>query len=141
MRTALRLPALAAALLVALCGAPARAADAPAHMPTPVHQERGNLVLEGIPEADPALDARVERYLHARDANFLDWLPDGGMLITTRFGDVDGIHRLAAPLGMREQLTFYPEPVTAARAPQSPGAEGFAFLKDQGGDENAQVYY
>jgi len=141
MRIPLLIRALAAALLVALCGTPARGADAPARMPTPVHQERGNLVLEGIPEADPALDARLERYLHARDASFLDWLPDGGMLIATRFGDVEGIHRLAAPLGMREQLTFDPEPVTSARAPQSPGAEGFAFLKDQGGDENAQVYY
>jgi hypothetical protein len=56
----------------------------------------------------------------SRDASFLDWLPDGGMLIATRFGDVEGIHRLAAPLGMREQLTFYPEPVTAARAPHNP---------------------
>ena len=141
MRTPLLLPAFAVAVLVTLCGARARAADAQARMPTPVHQERGNLVLEGIPEADPALDARLERYLYSRNATFLDWLPDGGMLIATRFGDVEGIHRLGAPLGMREQLTFYPDPVTAARAPQNPGAEGFAFLKDQGGDENAQVYY
>jgi acetyl esterase/lipase len=110
-------------------------------MPTPVRQERGNLVLEGIPAPDPALAARLERYLHARQASFLDWLPDGGMLIATRFGDVEGVHRLAAPLGMREQLTFYAEPISIARAPQTAGAEGFAFLKDQGGDENAQVYY
>ena len=110
-------------------------------MATPVHQERGNLVLEGIPAPDPALAERLERYLHARQANFLDWLPDGGMLVATRFGDVDEVHRLAAPLGMREQLTFLAEPITVARAPQIPGAEGFAYLADRGGDENAQVYY
>ena len=110
-------------------------------MPTPVHQERGNLILEGIPAPDPALDERLERYLHARQAAFLDWLPDGSMLIATRFGEVDQIHRLAAPLGMREQLTFYPEPVNSARAPQTAAADGFAFLKDHAGDENAQVYY
>jgi len=110
-------------------------------VPTPVHQERGNLILEGIPAPDPALAERLERYLHARDASFLDWLPDGGMLISTRFGDVEEIHRLAAPLGMREQLTFDADPINAARSPQTPGAEGFAFLKDEGGNENAQIYY
>ena len=141
MRTTLVFPALAVAVLAALCGAPVRTAHAQARTPTPVRQERGNLVLDGIPAADAALAARLERYLHARDATFLDWLSDGGMLIATRFGDVEEIHRLAAPLGMREQLTFYPEPVSVARAAQTPGAEGFAFLKDQGGDENAQVYY
>jgi len=141
MRTALVFPALTIAVLAALCCAPVRTAHAQARAPTPVRQERGNLVLDGIPAADPALAARLERYLHARDASFLDWLSDGGMLIATRFGDVEEIHRLAAPLGMREQLTFYPEPISVARAAQTPGAEGFAFLKDQGGDENAQVYY
>jgi len=119
----------------------ARAADFAPHVPTPVHQERGNLILEGIPAPDAALAERLERYLHARDASFLDWLTDGGMLISTRFGDVDEIHRLASPLGMREQLTFYADPVNAARSPQNLGAEGFAFLKDLGGDENAQLYY
>jgi dipeptidyl aminopeptidase/acylaminoacyl peptidase len=110
-------------------------------MPAPVHQESGNLVLEGIPAAEPALAERVERYLHARQATFLDWLPDGAMLITTRFGETDEVHRIASALAAREQLTFYKEPVSVARAAQEPGAEGFAFLKDEGGDENAQVYY
>ena len=141
MRIAFIHPMLAASLLAAFSGAAARAADFAPHVPTPVHQERGNLILEGIPAPDPALAERLEHYLHARDATFLDWLPDGGMLISTRFGDVDEIHRLAAPLGVREQLTFYPDPINAARAPQTPGAEGFAFLKDLGGDENAQVYF
>jgi acetyl esterase/lipase len=141
MRIALIHPALAASLVAAFCGAAARAADFAPHVPTPVHQERGNLILEGIPAPDPALAERLEHYLHARDASFLDWLPDGGMLISTRFGDVDEIHRLAAPLGVREQLTFYPDPINAARAPQTSGAEGFAFLKDLGGDENSQVYF
>ena len=141
MRIAFIYPALAASVLAVFCGAAARAADLAPRVPTPVHQERGNLILEGIPAPDPALAERLERYLHARDASFLDWLPDGGMLISTRFGDVEEIHRLAAPLGMREQLTFDADPINAARSPQTPGAEGFAFLKDEGGNENAQIYY
>jgi dipeptidyl aminopeptidase/acylaminoacyl peptidase len=128
-------------LLLTLSAAPDGTAQAQPQLPTPVHQERGNLVLEGIPAPDPQLAERVERYLHTRQASFLDWLPDGGMLITTRFGEVDQVHRLSSALGMREELTFFPEPVTAARAPQTAGAEGFIFLKDRGGDENAQIFY
>jgi dipeptidyl aminopeptidase/acylaminoacyl peptidase len=128
-------------LSVGLFAANPLIAQAPARLATPVHQERGNLVLEGIPAADPALAERLERYLHARQASFLDWLPDGAMLIATRLGDVEQIGRVASPLGMREQLTFYKDPVSVARAPQTPGAAGFAFLKDDAGDENAQVFY
>jgi dipeptidyl aminopeptidase/acylaminoacyl peptidase len=142
MRTALAaVRALFILLLLTLCSAAPRATYAQARMATAVHQERGNLVLEGIPALDVGLAERLERYLHVRQSTFLDWLPDGGMLIGTRFGDVDEVHRIAAPLGMREQLTFLAEPVTVARAPQIPGAEGFVYLADRGGDENSQVYY
>ena len=41
------------------------------------------------------------------------------MLVSTRFGDVEEVHRIATPLGMREQLTFYPDPVSTARARSS----------------------
>lgn len=107
----------------------------------PLRQERGNLVLENIPAHDPALIARLRRYLDARAATFLDWLPDGGMLISTRFGDVAQVHRVAAPLGDREQLTFHDEPIVTARAPQTANGEGFVYLKDTGGNEQAQLRY
>ena len=67
--------------------------------------------------------------MNSRGATFVDWLPDGGMLIATRFGDAEQLHRVAMPLGMREQLTFYREPVTVARSPQSAVAPGFVFLQ------------
>jgi dipeptidyl aminopeptidase/acylaminoacyl peptidase len=142
MRTAfVAVPALPVCLLLILCSAAPLTAEAQARPPTPLHQERGNLVLEGIPAADAPLAERLERYLHSRQASFLDWLPDGSMLLGTRFADVEQVHRLAAPLAMREQLTFLNEPITVARAPQIAGAEGFAYLADRGGDENAQLYY
>jgi dipeptidyl aminopeptidase/acylaminoacyl peptidase len=104
-------------------------------------EERGNLVLDNIPSVDTPLTARLDDYMNSRGASFVDWLPDGGLLIATRFGDVDQLHRVAAPLGAREQLTFYREPVTVARSPQSAVAPGFVFLKDQGGNEYAQIYW
>jgi dipeptidyl aminopeptidase/acylaminoacyl peptidase len=104
-------------------------------------EERGNLVLDNIPQVETPLTTRLEEYLNSRGANFVDWLPDDTLLVATRFGDTEQLHRVATPLGAREQLTFFREPVTTARAPQSAVAPGFAFLRDQGGNENAQVFY
>jgi dipeptidyl aminopeptidase/acylaminoacyl peptidase len=104
-------------------------------------EERGNLVLDNIPVVDTPLTARLDDYLNSRGASFVDWLPDGGVLIATRFGDVEQLHRVAMPLGDREQLTFFREPVNVARSPHTAVAPGFVFLKDQGGNEFAQVYW
>ena len=107
----------------------------------PARQELGNLVLDGVPPHDPAIAAKLDDWLAGRAASFRDFLPDGGVLVSTRFGEVEQLHRVAMPLGAREQVTFYPEPVGTAVAPQTPDAAGFAFLKDRGGDENAQVHW
>ena len=104
-------------------------------------EERGTLVLDNVPPVETALTAKLDDYLNWRGATFVDWLPDGGMLIATRFGDAEQLHRVTMPLGMREQLTFSREPVSVARSPQSAVAPGFVFLKDVGGDERAQVFY
>jgi dipeptidyl aminopeptidase/acylaminoacyl peptidase len=104
-------------------------------------EERGNLVLDNIPPVDTPLTARLDDYMNSRGASFVDWLPDGGLLIATRFGDTEQLHRVVMPLGAREQLTFFREPVTTARSPQSAVASGFVFLRDQGGDEYAQVFW
>jgi len=104
-------------------------------------EERGNLVLDNIPAVDTPLTARLENYMNSRGASFVDWLPGDGLLISTRFGDTEQIHRVMMPMGDREQLTFAPEPVSVARAPQSAVAPGFVFLRDQGGNENSQVHY
>ena len=104
-------------------------------------EERGNLVLDNVPVVDTPLTARLEDYMNGRGASFVDWLPGDGLLIATRFGDTEQIHRVMMPLGNREQLTFAREPVTVARAPQSAVAPGFVFLRDQGGNEKSQVHY
>ena len=130
----------AAAGVLALAGLPGQAQQT-----APLRQERGNLIFESIPPRDTQLAERLALYRQSRQATFMDWLPDGSMLVSTRFGDVEQVHRVATPLGMREQLTFYADPVSAARAPRVAPANGqgnaFVFLKDQSGDENAQVYY
>src|SRR5215510_402009 len=68
-----------------------------ASMPVTLRRESGNLVLEGVPPRDPAMTERLGRDLNGRNARFLDWQPDGALLIATRFGDVDQVHRVVAP--------------------------------------------
>jgi hypothetical protein len=63
----------------------------------PSHLERDNLVFEGMPPLDAKMAARLDRYQQSRQATFLDWEADGGMLVATRFGDVEQIHRVASP--------------------------------------------
>ncbi|MGB6485340.1 MAG: prolyl oligopeptidase family serine peptidase [Steroidobacteraceae bacterium] len=125
LRRAAPVPVLAAFLL-GFC--------LPAHaqpFAVPTHRVDGTLVFDGIPPLDASLASRVESYEEWRQATFLDWLPDGSMLVATRFGADEQVHRIAAPLGMREQLTFGDGSVLEARAPQS-GA-GFVFVRRTAG--------
>src|ERR1700751_301982 len=41
--------------------------------PAPQHRIHGDLVFDGVPPADPALAARLERYQQSPGAPFLDW--------------------------------------------------------------------
>lgn len=96
-------------------------------------------MLQGVGPVGSRLAARLAPYSDVRGARFLAWLPDGSLLISTRFADTAQLHRVRAPLGMREQLTYYRNPVTEAAAPRTTGAY-FAFLKDKDGDGAFQVY-
>jgi dipeptidyl aminopeptidase/acylaminoacyl peptidase len=130
-RRAAAFPALAALWLAS--GSPAHAQP----FTVPTHRVDGTLVFDGIPALDARLAARLRRYEEWRQATFLDWLPDGSMLVATRFGKYEQVHRLDAPLGAREQLTFGDGPVIEARAPRS--GPGFVFVRKIGG--YPQLYY
>ena len=117
----------------------ALSATSPAAAQQPRSRTVGALTFDGVPEPDPKLAAALARYQQSRGATFLDWTADGSLLIQTRFGETEQLHKVAAPLGIREQLTFYPDPIEWARAARS--GPGFVFLMDQGGNDNAQVYY
>ena len=107
--------------------------------PANAHRERGALTFEGVPPPDPALGARLERYLQSRGATFIDWSADGSILVKTRFGDTEQLHRVSGAGAAREQLTFFGDPIEWARAAKS--GPGFVFWKDKSGDDNYQIYY
>lgn len=112
------------------------AVAANAQSTTPLRTEVGTLIYDGITPADPG---RLQDYLQARSAGFIDWLSDGSLAIATRFGEAEQLHRVRAPLGMREQITFLAEPVRSGVAhPYEPNR--LLYLADQGGNENMQLY-
>lgn len=138
-----RRPALfVSALALALAGC-AQTGAAPDAAPTTVQEAsprvtRGNLVTENVPAAPIELKERLQRYENVRGHSFQDWTGDGGILISTRFGNVNQIHEVRFPLGARRQLTFYTE--TVGSADVSPSGGAFLFGKDRGGDEYFQSY-
>ncbi|MDP3674056.1 MAG: prolyl oligopeptidase family serine peptidase [Novosphingobium sp.] len=60
------------------------------------------------------------------------------VLIQTRFANVTQLHRVAAPMGARTQISFEAEPVGGGYAPQK--GDVLLVQKDQGGDEYYQLY-
>jgi dipeptidyl aminopeptidase/acylaminoacyl peptidase len=98
----------------------------------------GSATLENVPAIPDDVRAAVQRYQNYREAVFRDWLPDGSILITTRFGATNQLHRVAAPGADRTQLTFFDEPV--ADAETIPGTNRFLLQRDTGGDEWFQLY-
>ena len=74
-----------------------------------------------------------------RTAGFAGWnAADKSMLISTRFGNTNQLHTVAAPLGMRRQISFEAEPV-ARRYGRRKG-DVLVIQKDVGGSEFCQLY-
>jgi len=134
----MRLHAVVPALALALaCTLPVFAQT------TPVDRKHvDNRVTENLPEIPDALVERLTRYQNTRSASVAGWTRDGCLLVSTRFAETNQVHRVCQPLGMREQLTFYPEPVGGLRpAPAQATRDGFWFTRDAGGDEFSQLYW
>jgi hypothetical protein len=59
-----------------------------------------SIAADGVPEIPGALIEQLGRYQHTRSASFQGWLADRReMLILTRFGDTNQVHRVAFPGG------------------------------------------
>jgi len=111
-----------------------------AHAQSPARETRGNLVLEGIPPHSTRALETLDGWLAGRGASFQDFMPDGSILITTRFGDADQVHHVARPGAARTQLTFDIDPAGGASANPASESRVFLFARDRGGNENAQLY-
>jgi dipeptidyl aminopeptidase/acylaminoacyl peptidase len=121
------------ALLLAAIATPLAPAFADAPKPSAI-------ISDGVPAIPDALVASTQPYLQARHASFLGWnANDRSMLIKTRFGNTEQVHRVASPGADRQQLSFESEPVLTASF--SPGKGDVTLVqKDIGGGEFYQLY-
>ncbi len=99
----------------------------------------GNLVMEDVPPIPAGIVDSLNRFQNVRSAGFTGWTEDGsGIYVTTRFGDLNQIHKVGMPGGARTQLTFYKEPVYGVS--RQPGGASLIFTRDAGGSEFAQIF-
>lgn len=99
----------------------------------------GNLIMEDIPAIPDAIINDLNQFQNVRSASFRDWTENGrGVYISTRFADVNQIHRVDMPGGARQQITFYKEPVGGVS--RQPGGRNLIFTRDTGGSEFTQIF-
>jgi dipeptidyl aminopeptidase/acylaminoacyl peptidase len=124
--------------VLAMCSSVAAVHNLSAQAPVIAPTE--NLVVESIPAIPASMADQVRKYTEARGAGLLDWHPTKKeMLISTRFGNSNQVHRVVQPLGARSQLTFFNEPIGNAIYEPNNG-DYFIFSKDTGGNEFSQLY-
>ena len=92
-----------------------------------------------VPSIDSAVGERLSRYLNVRSATAVGW-QSSNMLIVTRFGETTQLHRVSQPMGFREQLTFFSEPIRGISIPKKGAEQQVIISKDSGGSEFYQLY-
>jgi len=131
---------LAVASYIAFCLSPFSIAPLLARPQQAVFHPPENLVVDGLPQIPRTLVVSAGAYNTFRAATFADWHPTKRqMLVSTRFADTPQLHLVIMPGGARQQLTFFPDGVTAARFEPGDG-DSIAFMKDTDGDEWYQLY-
>ena len=96
--------ALLAAAFLPLFPAPAAEVEKPAA-----------LVADGIPAVPSELADATRPYMEFRTAALQGWNPrTRGIAITTRFGNVNQVHEVAEPMGMRRQVSFEADTIAGA---------------------------
>ena len=105
----------------------------------PVTRQVGKLILSDVPDIPEETVDRLRQYQSTRSTRLQGWVGNA-LLVTTRFGESSQLHRVRKPMGAREQITFFNEPVYQAFI--APGNDdGFIYARDVGGSEFYQLYW
>lgn len=95
---------------------------------------------EGIPGISRGVARALQPYLETRRAKLAAISADASeMLVLTRLAETTQVHQVRAPLGMRRQLTFGPEPVEQASF-VSGNIRRLTYRSDVGGAEDYQIF-
>ena len=98
-----------------------------------------NIETHNIPPLPMSTANRLQSYANTRSATLAGWQGQD-LLIYTRFANANQLHRVAQPMGYREQLTFLREPLAEVTVPKA-GAKNTLMLSwDVGGSEFDQLF-
>jgi dipeptidyl aminopeptidase/acylaminoacyl peptidase len=109
-------------------------ADEARYMPVPKNIETRN-----VPTIPLAQANRLARYSETRAAGLYGWQGDR-LLVSTRFANTKQMHRVARPMGSREQLTFLQEPLVDVALPNGGAGDEIIISSDVGGSEFNQLF-
>jgi len=99
-----------------------------------------NLIARNIPVIPKSLNEKIKKYSESRGANFTSIHPNGKeVIMVTRFGSTNQLHKLSQAMGNRKQITFFDEPVNSADYEPVKG-EYLVYSKDIGGNEFGQLF-
>ncbi len=99
-----------------------------------------NLIAENIADIPKELSAQVKKYAEGRGASLAEVHPfKNEIIISTRFGSTNQLHKISMPMGARKQITFFDEPVGSASYEPIKG-EYLIYSKDIGGNEFGQLF-
>ncbi len=99
----------------------------------------GNLIMQDIPEIPQSIRDDLNRYQNVRSGSFQAWSADSeNIYISTRFGDVNQLHKVDHPGGARHQLTFFDEPLSNIQ--RQPLSDKITYIMDIGGSEFTQIF-
>ena len=94
------------------------------------NKQVGNLIMENVPDIPLDISEQSRKYRNTRSASCRSWLRDGsGMIIGTRFGETSQLHMLNMPMGSRNQITFFDEPISGGYMSPDPTTNGFLYSK------------
>ena len=130
----MQLPALALALLL-------QHSQAAQSQATTNLQSSAPNPKSALPELSDAQADRLKPYLDMRSGKTFGWWPGGaGIMIGTRFGSAQQLHRVQAAMGMRQQITFNTEPVLDVKSNHSDAFPTLLIQRDIGGAEDFQLF-
>ncbi len=99
-----------------------------------------NLIAENIAPISKELAQKVKKYAESRGAGLVAVHPKKDeIIISTRFGSTNQLHKVIQALGDRKQITFFDEPVAGASFEPTKG-EYLIYSRDAGGNEFGQLY-
>ncbi|AMO21476.2 S9 family peptidase [Flavobacterium columnare] len=99
-----------------------------------------NLITENIAPISKELLQKVKKYAETRGAGLSAVHPiKDEVIVFTRFGSTNQLHKVTQPLGTRTQITFFEEPIANASYEPVKG-EYLIYSRDAGGNEFGQLY-